>query len=78
MFDVVIPKVGMSVTEVDITKWKVKEGDKVNKGDEIVEIAMEKANTVLTSEVSGIVDEILFKEGDTVKVGEVVCRIKEL
>ena len=78
MFDVVIPKVGMSVTEVEITKWKVKEGDKVNKGDEIVEIAMEKANTVLTSEVSGIVDEILFKEGDTVKVGEVVCRIKEL
>ena len=76
MFDVVIPKVGMSVTEVEITKWKVKEGDKVNKGDEIVEIAMEKANTVLTSEVSGIVDEILFKEGDTVKVGEVVCRIK--
>ena len=76
MFDVVIPKVGMSVTEVDITKWKVKEGDKVNKGDEIVEIAMEKANTVLTSEVSGIVDEVLFKEGDTVKVGEVVCRIK--
>ncbi len=78
MFEVVIPKVGMSVTEVDITKWKVKEGDKVNKGDEIVEIGMEKANTVLTSEVSGIVDEILFKEGDTVKVGEVVCRIKEL
>ena len=76
MFDVVIPKVGMSVTEVEITKWKVKEGDKVNKGDEIVEIAMEKANTVLTSEVSGIVDEVLFKEGDTVKVGEVVCRIK--
>ena len=76
MFEVVIPKVGMSVTEVDITKWKVKEGDKVNKGDEIVEIGMEKANTVLTSEVSGIVDEILFKEGDTVKVGEVVCRIK--
>ncbi len=78
MFDVVIPKVGMSVTEVEITKWKVKEGDKVNKGDEIVEIAMEKANTVLTSEVSGIVDEILFKEGDTVKVGEAICRIKEL
>jgi len=78
LFEVVIPKVGMSVTEVEITKWKVKEGDKVNKGDEIVEIAMEKANTVLTSEVSGIVDEILFKEGDTVKVGEVVCRIKEL
>ncbi len=76
MFDVVIPKVGMSVTEVEITKWKVKKGDKVNVGDEIVEVAMEKANTVLTSEVSGIVDEIMFKEGDTAKVGEVVCRIK--
>lgn len=76
MFDVVIPKVGMSVTEVEITKWKVKKGDKVNKDDEIVEITMEKANTILTSEVSGIVEEILFNEGDTVKVGEVICRIK--
>jgi len=76
LFDVVIPKVGMSVTEVEITKWKVKKGDKVNKDDEIVEITMEKANTILTSEVSGIVEEILFNEGDTVKVGEVICRIK--
>ena len=76
MFDVVIPKVGMSVTEVEITKWKVKKGDKVNKDDEIVEITMEKANTILTSEVSGIVEELLFNEGDTVKVGEVICRIK--
>ena len=76
MFDVVIPKVGMSVTEVEITKWKVKKGDKVNKDDEIVEITMEKANTILTSEVSGILEEILFNEGDTVKVGEVICRIR--
>jgi len=76
LFDVVIPKVGMSVTEVEITKWKVKKGDKVNKDDEIVEITMEKANTILTSEVSGIVEELLFNEGDTVKVGEVICRIK--
>ncbi|MCL4385888.1 MAG: biotin/lipoyl-binding protein [Actinobacteria bacterium] len=76
MFEVVIPKVGMSVTEVEITKWKVKKGDKVNKDDEIVEITMEKANTILTSEVSGIVEEILFNEGDTVKVGEVICRIR--
>jgi len=76
LFEVVIPKVGMSVTEVEITKWKVKKGDKVNKDDEIVEITMEKANTILTSEVSGIVEEILFNEGDTVKVGEVICRIR--
>jgi pyruvate/2-oxoglutarate dehydrogenase complex dihydrolipoamide acyltransferase (E2) component len=76
LFEIIVPKVGMGVTEVEITKWKVKKGDAVNEGDEIVEITMEKANTILTTEVQGIVEEVLFTEGDTVKVGEVICRIR--
>ena len=78
MFELIIPKVGMGITEVEITEWKVKKGDKVNKGDEIVEITMEKATTVLTADVSGIIDEIMFKKGDTVEVGSTICKIKTL
>jgi pyruvate/2-oxoglutarate dehydrogenase complex dihydrolipoamide acyltransferase (E2) component len=76
LFDVIVPKVGMSVTEVEITKWIVKKGDTVQAGDEIVEVTMEKAATVLTADVSGVIEEILFNEEDTVKVGDIICRIR--
>jgi len=78
LFEVIVPKVGMSVTEVEITKWKVKKGDTVNIGDEIVEITMEKAATVLTADVSGVIEEIMFNEGDTVEVGNVICKIRTM
>ena len=78
MFEVIVPKVGMSVTEVEITKWKVKKGDTVNIGDEIVEITMEKAATVLTADVLGVIEEIMFNEGDTVEVGNVICKIRTM
>lgn len=76
MFDVIVPKVGMSVTEVDVTKWMVKKGDTVKAGDELVEVTMEKASVVLNADVAGVIEEILFNEEDTVKVGDVICRIK--
>lgn len=78
MFEVVIPKVGMSVTEVEITKWMVKKGDTVKAGDEIVELTMEKASVVLNADVPGVIEEILFNEEDTVKVGDVICRINNV
>ncbi|MHB8277543.1 MAG: biotin/lipoyl-containing protein [Candidatus Humimicrobiaceae bacterium] len=78
MFEVIVPKVGMSVTEVEVTKWKVKKGDTVNIGDEIVEITMEKAATVLTADVPGVIEEIMFNEGDTVEVGNVICKIRTM
>ena len=78
MFEVIVPKVGMSVTEVEITKWMVKKGDTVNIGDEIAEVTMEKASTVLTADVSGIIEEIMFNEGDTVQVGNAICKIRTM
>jgi 2-oxoisovalerate dehydrogenase E2 component (dihydrolipoyl transacylase) len=76
LHDVIIPKVGMGITEVEISKWEVKVEDKINEGDPIVEINTEKASTVLDSGFSGEVVEILFKPGDMVEVGTVICRIK--
>ena len=77
MYSEIIPAVGMGITEVEIISWKVKIGDKVNKGDLIVEIEMEKASAVLEASVTGVVKEILFKEGDIAEVGNVICKINE-
>ena len=76
MHELTVPKMGMDTTEVEILKWIVKVGDNVKKGDPIAEIEFEKATTEIESEVSGIIEEILFKEGDIVDVGSVICRIK--
>lgn len=76
MHELTIPKMGMDTTEVEILKWIVKVGDNVKKGDPVAEIEFEKATTEIESEVSGIIEEILFKEGDIVDVGSVICRIK--
>lgn len=75
MNEVVIPKVGMGITEVEISRWKVKPGDFIKKGEPIVEINTEKASAVIDAEYSGTVKELLYKEGDMVEVGVVICRI---
>lgn len=77
MKNIVIPDMGMSTAEVDIMKWKVKTGDFVKEGDPIVEIESEKANVVIESKFSGVITEILFKEGDSAPVGSTICKIDD-
>jgi pyruvate/2-oxoglutarate dehydrogenase complex dihydrolipoamide acyltransferase (E2) component len=77
MKKIVIPKMGMATTEVDILTWKVKEGDHVKPGDIIVEIESEKATVTIESELNGVITKILYKDGDTVPVGEAICEVEE-
>jgi 2-oxoglutarate dehydrogenase E2 component (dihydrolipoamide succinyltransferase) len=77
MKKIVIPKMGMATTEVDILAWKVKEGDYVKPGDIIVEIESEKATVTIESELKGVITKILYKDGDTVPVGEAICEVEE-
>jgi pyruvate/2-oxoglutarate dehydrogenase complex dihydrolipoamide acyltransferase (E2) component len=76
MYELTVPKMGMDTTEVEILKWMIKVGDSIKKGDPVAEIEFEKATTEIEAEVSGVVEEILFKEGDIVNVGSVIARIK--
>jgi pyruvate/2-oxoglutarate dehydrogenase complex dihydrolipoamide acyltransferase (E2) component len=76
MYELTVPKMGMDTTEVEILKWMIKVGDNIKKGDPVAEIEFEKATTEIESEVSGAVEEILYKEGDIVNVGSVIARIK--
>ena len=77
MFDVIIPKMGMSTVEVDIIRVLVAPGQRVAAGDPVVEIESEKANYEVEAGVAGVVAEVLVAEGDLCEVGDVVVRIEE-
>ncbi len=72
-----MPKFGMSSTEGRISKWLIEVGDKVEKGDEIVEIAESKAVQTIESLVSGYLEEILVYEDEVALVGEPIAIVVE-
>ena len=69
-----VPSPGESITEVQIARWLKKDGDVVEKDEELCEIDSDKATLTVNAEEAGKLT-ILAKEGDTVKVGAVVCKI---
>jgi len=66
--DVVMPQMGVSVSEGTITRWLKQVGDHIEADETIVEISTDKVDTEVPSPASGIVREILANEGDTVPV----------
>lgn len=76
LLEMKVPSPGESITEVQIARWLKKDGDYVEKDDEICEIDSDKATLTLNAEASGIL-KTLVKEGETVAVGAVVCSINE-
>ena len=72
--EIKVPSPGESITEVQIARWLKKEGDVVEKDDELCEIDSDKATLTLNAEESGKI-ELLAAEGDTVKVGQVVVKV---
>ena len=75
--DFKFPDVGEGITEGEIVKWVVNEGDKVEADQTIVEVETDKAVVELPSPYAGTVLKILVKEKDIVKVGEVLVTIGE-
>ncbi len=75
LVDIVTPTGGESVTEGTILEWTVKVGDVVKDGDTVVEISTDKVDMELPAPVSGTIAEILFDEGETVTVGQVIARM---
>ena len=71
-----LPKMGESVAEATITKWLKNNGDTVSLDEPIVEIATDKVDTDVTSEVEGIILEQKFNENDVVQIGEVLAIIE--
>ena len=73
--DIVMPKMGESVTEGTIIKWHKKPGDAVKKDEIIFEISTDKVDTEIPSPEAGILREVLVNEQETVAVGVVVARL---
>ncbi len=73
--EVVMPQMGVSVSEGTITKWSKQVGDTVEADETLLEISTDKVDTEVPSPASGIVSEILVQEGETVEVGTVLARI---
>src|SRR5437763_1131982 len=67
--DVVMPQMGVSVSEGTITKWLKEQGDQVEADEPLLEISTDKVDTEVPSPGSGVLTEILVGEGQTVDVG---------
>jgi pyruvate dehydrogenase E2 component (dihydrolipoamide acetyltransferase) len=67
--DVVMPQMGVSVSEGTITKWLKQQGEQVEADEPLLEISTDKVDTEVPSPGSGVLTEILVPEGETVDVG---------
>ncbi|MBN9170793.1 MAG: 2-oxoglutarate dehydrogenase, E2 component, dihydrolipoamide succinyltransferase [Microbacterium sp.] len=72
---VVLPALGESVTEGTVTRWLKKVGDTVQEDEGLLEISTDKVDTEIPSPVSGVIEEILVQEDETVEVGAVLAKI---
>jgi pyruvate dehydrogenase E2 component (dihydrolipoamide acetyltransferase) len=67
--DVVMPQMGVSVSEGTITKWLKHEGEQISADEPLLEISTDKVDTEVPSPGEGVVQQILVQEGETVDVG---------
>ena len=75
-FELKLPKMGESVAEATITNWLKKVGDPIDADEAILEIATDKVDSEVPSEVAGVLTEVLFQINDIVKVGQTIAIIE--
>jgi 2-oxoglutarate dehydrogenase E2 component (dihydrolipoamide succinyltransferase) len=76
MIDIKVPAVGESISEVTLVKWLKKDGEYVDRDEVIAELESEKATFEVNAEKAGSL-KTLGKEGDTLKIGDVLASIDE-
>ncbi len=76
MVDIKVPAVGESISEVTLVKWLKQDGEYVDRDEVIAELESEKATFEVNAEQAGALKTV-GKEGDTLKIGDVVARIDE-
>ncbi len=69
-----VPSVGESISEVTLVKWLKKEGDWAERDEVIAELESEKATFEINAEQAGVIHP-LVAEGETIRIGDVVCNI---
>src|SRR5215203_3142176 len=76
MIDIKVPAVGESISEVTLIKWLKPDGAYVERDEVIAELESEKATFEVNAEQAGVLKTV-GKEGDTLKIGDVVAQIDE-
>ena len=75
-FELKLPRMGESVAEATITNWLKQVGDKIEADEAVLEVATDKVDSEVPSEVSGVLLEQLFSKDDLVQVGQTIAIIE--
>merc|ERR1712166_493404 len=75
-FELKLPKMGESVAEATVTNWLKNIGDTIEADEAVLEIATDKVDSEVPSEVDGVLVEILFNTDDVVQVGQTMAIIE--
>ena len=76
LVDVIMPKLGESLTEGTIVQWRKKVGDSIEKDEILLEIGTDKVDSEIPSPAVGVIKEILAQPNDVLPVNEVIARIE--
>jgi 2-oxoglutarate dehydrogenase E2 component (dihydrolipoamide succinyltransferase) len=77
MSNVVVPQLGESVNEARVARWLKHEGDHVETGEPLVELETDKIDLEVGADHAGVLSSIKHREGDDVKVGEVLAVVED-
>ena len=77
MTNIVVPELGESVVEARVARWLKKEGDRVEVGEPVVELETDKIDLEVNADKGGVIASIKRKEGDDVKIGELLAVVDE-
>ena len=75
IIDVIMPKMGESITEGTVLEWYKTVGESIEKDETLLEIGTDKVDSEIPSPASGVIEEILAEPNDVIDVGKVIARI---
>ncbi|RYZ46132.1 MAG: 2-oxo acid dehydrogenase subunit E2, partial [Sphingobacteriales bacterium] len=73
LVELIMPKLGESITEATILKWHKQAGDQIAADETVLEIATDKVDSEVPSTTEGVLEELLYQVNDVVPVGAVIA-----
>lgn len=77
MYEICMPKFGATMQTGELTEWKVKVGDHVERNDVVATVTTDKITNDVVVYATGIIEEILVEEGAEAAIGTVLARVKK-
>jgi len=73
---ITVPKWGLTMEKAEVTRWLKSEGDRVEKGEHLVEMMTEKITNYIDAPELGVLKKIFIKEGESAQVASVIAEIE--